>query len=86
MTLVRKRNIVFFKNDTFFPYGPFLAKDYKNPEIVLSFLMKNEGTSGQTKRTEFTRPLSLWESKIKNNPQSLILCHGQTSGLTELNS
>ena len=48
--------------------------------------MKNEGTSGQTKRTEFTRPLSLWESKMEKNPQSLTLCHGQTSGLTELNS
>ena len=27
--------------------------------------MKNEGTSGQTKGTEITRPLSLWESKMK---------------------
>ena len=27
--------------------------------------MTNEGTGGQMKETEFTRPLSLWGSKMK---------------------
>ena len=44
--------------------------------------MTNEGTSGQMKGTEFTKPLSLWGVKIEKNPWSLTLCQGQI----ELNS
>ena len=71
MLLVRKRNITFFKNGTVFPYGSFLAKD--------------EGTNGQTKGTKFTRPLSLWESKMKKNNQNLTFCQGKTNARRELN-
>ena len=40
--------------------------------------MTNEGTSGRTKRTEFTRPLSLWGSKMKNILRaSLYVTHEQ---------
>ena len=52
--------------------------------------MKNEGTGGRTKGTEFTRPLSSWESKMKKkkkkSSQNLSLCLGQTHGQTKLNS
>ena len=43
--------------------------------------MTNEGKSGQTKGTEFTRPFSLWESKMEKIIGALP-CHGRT----ELNS
>ena len=44
--------------------------------------MTNEDTSGQTKGTEFTKPLPLWGSKMKKILRTL-LC---VTERTELNS